>query len=97
MFCDKEENLPPGRRRYPVPNAGSPDPWQHWPFRGVRACRGVRGPNSHRVTRGKLHDVRGGHSNQAFAGMNGPIRLRQHGTFLALFTNIWLGEPNVRE
>jgi hypothetical protein len=33
------------------PNAGSPDPCQHWPFRGFRSCRVVRGPNSHRVTR----------------------------------------------
>jgi hypothetical protein len=24
-------------------------------------------------------------------------RLRQHGTFSVFFTNIWLGEPNVRE
>jgi hypothetical protein len=31
-----------------------PDPWQHWPFRGVRSYRGVRGPNAHRVTPVKL-------------------------------------------
>jgi len=28
---------------------GSPDPWQQWPFRGVRSFRGFRGPNAHRV------------------------------------------------
>jgi hypothetical protein len=29
--------------------------------------------------------------------MNGPIRLRQHGTFSVFFTNMWLSEPHVRE
>jgi|GEM_PF-3657003 len=41
--------LPPCRRRYPPLHGGSPDPCRHWSFRGFRACRGVRGPNFHRV------------------------------------------------
>jgi hypothetical protein len=32
------------------PNAGSPDTWQHWSFRGFRSFRVVRGPNAYRVT-----------------------------------------------
>jgi hypothetical protein len=44
----------PERRRmgrYPSQNTESPDTYQQWPFRGFRSCRGVRGPNAHRVTR----------------------------------------------
>jgi len=51
FLVKKIGNFPPCRRRYPPPNVGSPDTWQHWPFRGFRSCRVVRGPNSHRVTR----------------------------------------------
>jgi hypothetical protein len=35
---------------------GSPDAGQHWTFRGVRSCRGVRGPNAHRGT--PVNDMR---------------------------------------
>ncbi len=34
---------------------------------------------------------------QAFACMNGPTRLRQHGTILSFFTKLWLSEPQFRE
>ncbi len=50
FFVKKIRVLPPCRRRYPPQNTGLPDTCQHWPFRGFRSCRGVRGPNSHRVT-----------------------------------------------
>jgi hypothetical protein len=33
-----------------TPKTGSLDTCQHWPFRAVRSCRGVRGPNTDRVT-----------------------------------------------
>jgi len=29
--------------------------------------------------------------------MNGPTRLRQHGTILSFFTTLWLGEPQFCE
>jgi len=50
FFGNKIENFPPCRRRYPPPNAGSPDPWQHQQVRAFRSFRGVRGPNAHRVS-----------------------------------------------
>jgi hypothetical protein len=42
--------------------------------------------NNNEVTHNQ-QDVRGGGSNRTFEPGNGRIRLRQHGTFLALFTN----------
>jgi hypothetical protein len=51
LFGKKGCPVPPCRRQYPPPNVGSPDPWQHWSFRGVRSFRVVRGPTSHCVTR----------------------------------------------
>jgi hypothetical protein len=57
FFVKKIWFLPPGRRRYLPPNAGSPDTYQHWPFRGFRSCRGVRGPNTDRVTPVKYASV----------------------------------------
>jgi len=44
-----------------------------------------------------LHDIRGGHAYQALNQMRRRYRLRQHGTFLIFFTNMWLSEPHVRE
>ncbi len=35
-----------------------------------------------------LHDLRGGRSNQAFASMNSPMRLRQHGTLFSFSQKI---------
>jgi hypothetical protein len=71
----------PERRRmgrYLPSNPGSPAACQHWPFRGVRSFRVVRGPNSHRVR--PVYDPTHAVYDQAhhFAGGSIACRVNNH-------------------